>query len=145
MKLVTLDDSLVTIPNSRFLSETVSSANAGALDCMIVVPFYIGAAEDFDVARRMLLEVAATSRYVFLDKPFVTTIADEFLGERFCTVLRVKAYVFDARFEKAFVSDLTERAKRAFRSAGIRTPDQVYRDLEIVGKEWADAEDGPIP
>ena len=131
VRLVTLDDNLVTIPNSRFLSEAVSSANAGALDCMVVIPFYIGAAEDFVAARRIITEATATSRYVYLDKPLTALVADEFMGERFVTVIRVKAYVFDARYERPFASDVTERVKRAFRATGIRTPDQQYRDLDM--------------
>ncbi len=135
VRLVTLDDNLVTIPNSKFLTDAVASANAGALDCMVVVPFYVAPGEDFDLVRRVVAEAAATSRFVFLDKPIVTTLADQFLGERFVTVVQVKAYVFDARFEKAFSTDVTERAKRAFRELGVRTPDLAYRDLELQGRE----------
>lgn len=135
VQLVTLDDNLVTIPNSQFLSGPVASANSGALDCMVVVPFYIGAAEDFETARRLVTEATVTSRYVYLEKPVVTLVSDEFLGERFVTVIRVKAYVFDARYEKVFASDVTERVKRAFLAAGIRTPDQQYRDLDLNRRE----------
>lgn len=135
VRLVTLDDNLVTIPNNKFLTEASASANAGALDCMVVIPFYLGAAEDFARARGVIEEATATSRYVYLEKPLTTLMADEFLGERFVTVVRVKAYVFDARFEKAFASDVTERVKLAFRDAGIRTPDQQYRDLDLNGRE----------
>ena len=102
---------------------------------MVVIPFYLGAAEDFVAARRLIEEATATSRYVFLDKPMSTLIADEFMGERFVTVVRVKAYVFDARYEKAFASDVTERVKLAFRTTGIRTPDQQYRDLDMNQRE----------
>lgn len=135
VRLVTLDDNLVTIPNNKFLNEASASANAGALDCMVVIPFYLGAAEDFVRARGVIEEATATSRYVYLEKPMTTLMADQFLGERFVTVVRVKAYVFDARFENAFASDVTERVKLAFRDAGIRTPDQQYRDLDLNGRE----------
>jgi small-conductance mechanosensitive channel len=135
VRMVTLDDNLVTIPNNKFLNEASASANAGALDCMVVIPFYLGAAEDFVAARRVIEEATATSRYVFLDKPMSTLVSDEFMGERFVTVVRVKAYVFDARYEKAFASDVTERVKLAFRMAGIRTPDQQYRDLDMNQRE----------
>lgn len=135
VRLVTLDDNLVTIPNNKFLNEASASANAGALDCMVVIPFYLGAAEDFVRARGVIEEATATSRYVYLEKPMTTLMADQFLGERFVTVVRVKAYVFDARFENAFASDVTERVKLAFREAGIRTPDQQYRDLDLNGRE----------
>ena len=134
-RLVTLDDNLVTIPNSKFLSEASASANAGALDCMVVIPFYIAAAENFDRARRIITEATVTSRYVYLEKPVATLVSDEFMGERFVTVIKVKAYVLDARYEKPFASDVTERAKRALRAADIRTPDRAYRDLDIFGAE----------
>lgn len=135
VRLVTLDDNLVTIPNSRFITEAVASANAGALDCMVVMDFYIAAAEDFARARIIAAEAAATSRYVYLEKPVATLVSDQFMGERFVTVIRVKAYVFDARYEKAFASDVTERVKRAYHADGIRTPDRAYRDLDLFSRE----------
>lgn len=135
VRLVTLDDNLVTIPNNKFLSNEVASANAGALDAMVVIPFYVGAAEDFQKARRIVAEATTTSRYVYLKKPVVTLVEDKFLGERFITVVSVKAYVFDVRYEKAFMTDVTERVKLAFREAGIRAPDQQYRDLDMFGQE----------
>lgn len=133
VRLVTLDDNLVTIPNGAFLSEAVASANAGALDCMVVVPVYVAAGEDFEQARRIVREAALTSPYVFLDKPVVTLVTDRFLGERFVTVITLKAYVFDARHEKTFESDVFRRVKRAFAEAAIRSPDQQYRDLDLNG------------
>lgn len=137
VRLVTLDDNLVTIPNSAFLTDAVASANAGALDCMVVVPFYIASAEDFRLARRVITEAAATSRYVYLEKPVVTVMKDVFMGERFVTVIDVKAYVFDARYEKAFMTDVTERVKLALRKHGVVTPDQAYRDLDMFSREDA--------
>jgi len=133
VRLVTLDDNLVTIPNALFLSEAVASANAGELDAMVVVPIYIAAAEDYERAQEIVREAAFTSAYVYVEKPVVTLLSDEFLGERFVTVIRLKAYVFDARYEKAFSSDITRRVKAALRDAGIRGPDLAYRDLEMHG------------
>ena len=135
VRLVTLDDNLVTIPNSVFITGSVASANAGNLDCMVVIDFYIAPAEDFVTARRIAAEATATSRYVYLEKPVVTLLSDEFMGERFVSVIRVKAYVFDARYEKAFASDVTERVKAAFAAHGIRSPDRAYRDLDLHGRE----------
>ncbi|MCO4769504.1 MAG: mechanosensitive ion channel [Deltaproteobacteria bacterium] len=131
VRVVTLDDNLVTIPNALFLSEAVASANAGQLDAMVVVPFYIAAAEDYEKAQEIVREAALTSAYVYVEKPVVTLVSDEFLGERFVTIIRLKAYVFDARYEKAFSSDITRRVKSAFRSSEIRGPDIAYRDLDL--------------
>jgi small-conductance mechanosensitive channel len=129
VRLVTLDDNLVTIPNSQFLNAPVASANAGALDCMVVVPFFLAADADYDTARRILMEVAATSRYVYLDKSVTTVMEDKLVGVRFVTQISVKAYVFDARYEKAFVTDMTVRAKRALRDAGIAGPEAAGTTL----------------
>jgi len=134
VQLVTLDDNLVTLPNSRFLTEPVASANAGAPDAMVVIPFYLAPDADFDEARRLILEATVTSRFVYLEKPVVTLVSEEVLAHRFVTVVRVKAYVFDVRYEKAFASDVTERAKRALRRAGIRTPEEPsYRAAATGG------------
>ena len=135
VRMVTLDDNLVTIPNAKFLSEASASANAGALDCMVVLNFHLAPAEDFQLARRLVEEATATSRYVFLEKPLVTLVSDQFMGERFVTVIKVKAYVFDARYESAFASDVTERVKLALREYRVMTPDMAYRDLDIHGAE----------
>ena len=131
VRLVTLDDNLVTVPNSNFLSEAVASANAGALDCMVVIDINIAAAEDFSRAKDLVEEAAFSSPWVYLEKPVVTLVSDEFKGERFVTVIRLKAYVIDARFERTFASDVTQRVKAAFAGAGVRTPDAQYRDLEL--------------
>ena len=135
VRVATLDDNLVTIPNSKFLTDEVASANAGQLHAMVVVSFFVGAAEDFQLARRIVAEATSTSRYVFLNEPVTTLIEDRFIGERFVSVVTAKAYVFDVHYEKAFVTDVTERVKLAFRDAGIRTPDQVYRDLDLHQRE----------
>ena len=131
VRLVTLDDNLVTVPNSNFLSEAVASANAGALDCMVVIDVCIAAAEDFARAKDLVEEAAFSSPWIYLEKPVVTHISDEFKGERYVTVIRLKAYVIDARFERTFASDVTQRVKAAFAGAGVRTPDAQYRDLEL--------------
>jgi small-conductance mechanosensitive channel len=42
VRLTTLDDNLVTIPNNKFLTDAVASGNAGALDMLIQMDFYVG-------------------------------------------------------------------------------------------------------
>lgn len=133
VRLVTLDDNLVTIPNSRFLTESVASANAGALDCMVVVPFYVAAHADGARVRRLLAEVAATSPYVFLDKPIATVVQDEIVADLHVTVVNLKAYVFDARYEKAFQTDVVLRGKGAFAAEGIPLPSrEEHVEIEMA-------------
>jgi small-conductance mechanosensitive channel len=128
VRLVTLDDNLVSIPNHRFLNDAVACANAGALDQMCVLDFWLGCSEDFGLAKRLVYEAAATSRYVFLAKPILVNVREVPVGagtERFAIKITVKAYVLDGRYETAFGTDITERAKRAFRAAGIRTAGEL--------------------
>ena len=42
--------------------------------------------------------------------------------------LRLKAYVLDTQFEKAFETDVNLRVLRAFRQQGIAPPAMLYRD-----------------
>ena len=123
VRLVTLDDNLVSIPSSKFLSEPVASANAGALDCMVVMPFYIAPTADHELARHIVQDAVLSSRYLYLGKPVNVLLSME-LADRVGAVVVVtaKAYVFDARHEKNFASDVTDRVLRAFRNRGVEFP-----------------------
>lgn len=124
VRLVDLEDNLVSIPNARFLSDTVACANAGALDQMCVFPFYIGCSEDIDTAKRIVYEATASSRYVYLGKPITIEVREGPIPgtpRHFAVLIKVRAYVFDGRHELAFGTDVTERVLQAFREADIQT------------------------
>lgn len=127
VRIETLDDNLVSIPTNKFLTEAVASGNAGALDMQIVIDFHIAVDADFDRARRIAYEAAVTSKYVFLNKPVVVLLSEEVTPVAFATRVRVKVYVFDVRYERKIVSDITERVKRQFTREGIRPPFTVER------------------
>jgi len=120
-RIVTPDDSLVSVPNSQIVDTQVSSANSGALDCQVVTDLYLPGFIDEAKAKRIAHQAAASSKYVYLQKPIVVLVKDEF-KETFLTHLKVKAYVLDARYEFAFMSDVTERARSEFRKHGLLTP-----------------------
>jgi small-conductance mechanosensitive channel len=137
VRIATLDDNLISIPNNRFLTDIVSSANAGALDQMCVFTYWIGCNEDFDRAKRIIYEAAASSRYVYLEKPISVNLKEGPVpngAERFAIQITCKAYVLDGRYETPFGTDVTERVLRAFRSAKIRTAGQI---------EWGPPGSGP--
>src|SRR5260221_1134893 len=56
VQLTTLDESIVTIPNSAFLTQMVSSGNLGALDMLIQMDFYVGVDQDVALAKRLVTE-----------------------------------------------------------------------------------------
>ncbi len=122
VRLQTLDDNTVTIPNSKFLSDITSSGNFGALDMQIVMDFHIAIDQDFDRAREIVREAALSSRYVFLSKPIVVLVTQEASTALVSVRLRLKAYVLDAKYEKTFETDVNLRVLRAFRNEGIRAP-----------------------
>ncbi len=122
VRMVTLDDSLVTIPNNKFLTDIVISGNAGALDMQIVIDFYIAPNADIRKAKEIVDEAIRSSRYVYLEKPVVVLISDVMKETYLATQVRGKAYVLDVRYEKAFASDVTERVKEGFAAASIELP-----------------------
>lgn len=127
VRLMTLDDSQVTIPNNIFLTEAVVSGNAGSVDMMVQVDLLIGIDQDLKEARRLLSEVVTTSRFTNLNRPWAVlgsqVVEDSYLALK----LTAKAYVVDARLEKAFQDDLTGRALDAFAGAGIKAPAVLIR------------------
>ena len=128
VRINTLDDNLVSVPNHRFLNDSVSCANSGSLHQMCVFPFWVGCNENISAAKRIVYEATASSRYVFIDKPITVSVREGPVpdgAERFALELKVKAYVFDGRYETAFATDVTERVKTAFHSRGIRTAGEI--------------------
>lgn len=122
VRLQTLDDNLVTIPNSKFLTDSVSSGNTGALDMMIVVNFHISLHENLSLVRDILHEVVITSRFVYLEKPVAISFEEIPSSETFIIKASVKAYVFDVKFEKAFLSDVTIRGNKQLFAKNIQRP-----------------------
>jgi small-conductance mechanosensitive channel len=130
-KIVTPDDSLVTVPNSTVLSSIVSNTNAGALDCQVVVDLYLPASLDLEQVESIAREAVLTSKMAYLNKPVVVNVKDEF-KETYLTHLIVKAYVFDTRSENAFAADLTRRIKKELIRRGI-----VLEDVRFAGPDGA--------
>jgi len=132
VRMVTLDDSMVTIPNNRFLTEITVSGNAGALDMQIVMDFLIAIDSDVARAKKIVTEAVRTSRFVYLEKPAVVLVNDVVEANYLATRLRAKAYVLDVHYEKEFETDVTERVKEAFRAAGVQPPSVSYRPAAVA-------------
>ena len=132
VRVVTLDDNLVTIPNNRFMNDVVASGNAGALDMMVVMNFHLRLDADVKKARDILYEVLVTSRFVYLNKPVNTVVEEAAVAEQIVIRLTAKAYVLDTRFEKDFQTDVYIRATQAFKQAGIGRPLFVEKSTAAV-------------
>jgi len=132
VRLRTLSDNIVTIPNSKFLSDMTSSGNFGELDMQVVVEFHIGLDQDLASARDVVREAALTSRYVHLPKPVVVLVQQTLSQGVVALKLVLKAYVLDTQHEKAFETDVTVRALRAFRERGIQPPAFLHRNADAT-------------
>jgi len=127
VRLVTLDDSMVTIPNNKFLNDIVASGNAGELNMLIQQDFYIGIDQDLATAKRIAAEAITSCPYAYLDKPWAVLVNEVVHEQYFALRLRTKVYVMDVRHEKLLESDITERVVQGFAAAGIERPCIRYR------------------
>ena len=107
-RIVTPDDSVVTIPNGDLMTKAVSNANSSALDCQVVAEIFLPAHVDIEEIKQIAYKAAISSRYVYLQKPVVVIAKNEIHEKNFVIKLRVKAYVLDIRYEFPFQSDMTE-------------------------------------
>lgn len=107
-RIVTPDDSVVTIPNADIVSNSVSNSNSGALDCQVVVEIFLPADSPIDQVKEIAYKSAISSRYVFLKKPIVVMTENKVYEQNFVLVCKIKAYVLDIRYEFLFKSDITE-------------------------------------
>ena len=133
VRMVTLDDNVVTIPNNKFLTDITSCGNYGALDMQVVIDFHIGVDQDVHTAQRIVREAGVSSRYIFLPKPVVVLVSQEIIENYIAMRVRLKAYVLDTQYEKAFVSDVTLRVLEAFRQQGIQPPAILHRTRPADG------------
>jgi small-conductance mechanosensitive channel len=129
VRLVTLEQMVVTIPNNKFLTDIVSSGNDGELDMTITMDFYVGLDQDIALAKRLVGEALTSCRYAYPKKPWVVHVSQVMQGNIPACRLRAKASVLDVQYEEAFQTDVTERVMDAFAMHGIQPPAILHREL----------------
>ncbi|KAB0286993.1 mechanosensitive ion channel [Vibrio fortis] len=122
VRMRTLNDDIITIPNNKFLNEVTTSGNYGALDMQVVIPFYVGMDEDITLARDLIQEAASSSRYIHLPKPVAVLVKQTITDNYLAIQLTCKAYVVDTAYEKLFETDITLRVMKEFKKHGIKPP-----------------------
>lgn len=119
-RLVTPDDTLVSVPNGSILQSPAANVNAGNLEMMVVIDLFIDPSSDARVAMHILREALLTSPYIRLSEkhPYVILMKDFPFYKR----IRAKGYANDFRYEFTFETDVTRRAWQEFRQTGIMPP-----------------------
>lgn len=107
-RIVTPDDSLVSIPNSDIMTQSVMNSNAGEPNCQVVAEIYLPITVDTERVRQIATEAAQVSKYIYLNKPITVLFFNEVKERRSYYKMRLKAYVMDIRYEFSFKSDMTE-------------------------------------
>lgn len=107
-RIVTPDDSLVSLPNADLVSNAVSNSNSGALDCQVVASIFLPASVNVEKVKEIAYRAAVTSRYVYLKKPIVVMSENKVFEQNYVVQFKVKAYVLDIRYEFLLKSDITE-------------------------------------
>lgn len=120
-KVYTDDDRLVTIPNSDVLTKLIFNANAGVAESVVHAELVLPPEADADKAMDICREVAVCCPYTHLSRQVdVDMTQDE--RRPYITLLSIKAYVYDHRFESAMKTDILRRARHEFMVQGIVSP-----------------------
>lgn len=108
-RVQTADDSIVTLPNGDLMNQSISNSNSGETNCQVVAEIYLPITIDTHQVRKIAMEVAKLSNYIYLAKPIAVIFVNEMKYDKLCYKMRLKAYVMDIRFEFAFKSELSEK------------------------------------
>ena len=126
IRIVTPDDSLVSIPNGELMNTSVSNSNSGETNCQVVAEVYLPITIDTRKVRQVAIEAAQVSKFVYMNKPIVVLFFNEVKERKSYLKMRLKAYVVDIRYEFAFKSDMTELVLQSLLEQQLIDP----RDLE---------------
>jgi small-conductance mechanosensitive channel len=125
VRIVTPDDSLVSIPNGEIMNQSVSNANTGESNCQVVAELFLPPDIDLVKAKQIAYRAAAVSRYAYLNKPIAIIIKNEVHQGRSLLKMRLKAYVLDIRHEFPLMSEMTEIVLSEFLKHKLVTPEQL--------------------
>ncbi|RXQ96301.1 mechanosensitive ion channel [Ancylomarina salipaludis] len=125
-RLVTADDSVVSVPNAELVNSSVSNANSGELNCQVVAEIYLPIDIDTFKVRKIATESAQVSRFVYLNKPITVLFFNEVKERRSYLKMRIKAYVMDIRYEFQFKSDMTEIVIRELLKEGLISKNELF-------------------
>jgi small-conductance mechanosensitive channel len=118
-RIVTKDDSLVSIPNAEVVNTAVSNSNSGEPNCQVVAEIYLPIDIDTAKARSIATQAAQISKYIYLNKPITVIFVNELKDRKSVLKMRLKAYVSDIRYEFVFQSEMTETVIRELIKSGL--------------------------
>lgn len=112
-EIITEDDSLIKIPNSYFITNTFENLNVISKNKQVSFVVEIPPQPEISKIKSHLLEIVSLSIYNSLNKQ--AEIIYKGINERGKMEFQIKAYVFDAKYESEFKSDVQESIAEIFR------------------------------
>ncbi len=126
VRIVTPDDTEVSIPHVKLWSTNVFNASSGNHSLLCVADFYLHPEHNASLVRERLTEVAQNSSYRKPETAVTVIIFEKPWGTHY----RLKAYVKESREQFLFITDLTVKGKEMLRSLGIRFAQAVYAETK---------------
>jgi len=117
VRIVTPDDTMVSIPHLKLWTESVHNANNGGPSLQCVTNFFLHPDHDAKHVRQLLLDVALSSPFLQIEKTMAVIVQEKPWGTHYI----LRAYPVDPRQQFRFISDLTARGKEALLKAGVKS------------------------
>jgi small-conductance mechanosensitive channel len=121
-RIVTLDDSLVTIPNNLFLQKATLSGNGGELHMMVVVEFRVALHANLQQVDFLVHNAIQESTFIDQERPKIILMREVVVGPVLAHEIKAKVYAKDFAKEKYLETDLTQRVHAAFLDHNIPRP-----------------------
>lgn len=115
LKIVTPDDTTVTIPHLKLWTTLLFNANAGRRKLQCAADFYLHPQHDAAQVKQILTDVALTSPFLQIPTPVTVIVQEKPWGTHY----RLKAYPVDPRDQFRFRTDLTIRGKAVLNQLGV--------------------------
>ncbi|MFO8018766.1 MAG: mechanosensitive ion channel [Promethearchaeia archaeon] len=119
IKMRTLDNTEVIIPQLKIWNTTIYNANAGSRNLMCVTNIYLDPNHDSYMVKEIMERVTFICPYTQLEKPIKIRVNE--LPQS--THYRIKSYPLDPTEQGAYKTNLTMRVKDALRERGIKFSD----------------------
>ncbi len=120
VRLINLDDDMVTIPNHMLINNIVESTSAGALGMRTTINIYVLPEADLEKVRDIMDKTARNSPLVDPNREFIV-IANETLDitGTITITMKMKCRIKDSRTEMAFQTYFIIEINKAFKQANI--------------------------
>jgi len=106
VEIITLDDSIINLPNQLFLQNAVENLNVVSKNKQVNITVKVPQSVDVIEAKKILFEVGTTSIFNSASKP--TEVTFKGLSPEGMNEFNIKAFVFDAKYENELRTNILE-------------------------------------